>query len=187
MPTELLVVIAVAALLYAAFALQTYFRTRGVRFVHCPGTRSTAVVELDAIRAGMFLAPMSDVTVRRCSLWPERRDCNQWCCDEIEYSSNGCVFRGILVDWYRNKRCAICQRDIPPIERGNLRPSLRAPDGRLLEWTEIDRLKLFDVLATHAPVCASCDVAEVFRSRYPDLVVERPPRPDHDPIHPPAA
>jgi hypothetical protein len=62
---------------------------------------------------------------------------------------------------------------IPELQWGSLPPALRAPNGRVVEWTDIEPSALFDVLVTHQPVCASCDVAETFRTRYADRVVER--------------
>ena len=159
---------------YAAAAVWTYHHTRGVRVVRCPVTHQTVRIELAAARAAALLAPRSAVTVRTCSLWPERRSCAQWCCDDIEMSRHGCRMDAILAEWYAGKRCAYCQREVRPPAMGELRPALRAPDGELIEWSDIDPTRLYDVLATHQPVCASCDVAETFRSRHGDWVVERP-------------
>ena len=173
----------VLAATYGAFAVWTYWRASGVRVVRCPVTHETVRIELAAVRAAVLLAPSSDLVVRRCSLWPQRRNCAQWCCDEIETSPSGCRMEAILADWYQGKRCAYCGRSVPRPAVGDLPPALRAPDGAIVEWSAIEPTRLFDVLATHQAVCASCDVAETFRSRHGDWVVERP-RPDDGPRAP---
>ena len=162
------------AVAYIAAAASIWYRSRGVRVVRCPATRQAARIELASARAGLLLTPLAQVPVRRCTLWPERRDCAQWCCDEIELSPHGCRMEGILADWYQTKRCAFCGRTVPRPALGEIKPALRAPDGHVVEWSDIEPARLFDVLVTHQPVCASCDVAETFRSRYADWVVERP-------------
>jgi len=169
-------VVVILVLAYLVAAAATYFRARGPRIVQCPVTHETVRIELDATRAAVLLAPRSEMLVRQCSLWPERRACAQWCCDDVAFSSHGCRLEAILADWYQGKQCAFCGRAVPRPAFGALAPALRAPDGRLVEWADIEPMHLYDVLATHQAVCGSCDVAETFRSRYADWVVERPPR-----------
>jgi hypothetical protein len=76
--------IALFAVCYLVLAGLSYLRTRGLRVVHCPVTRTRAFVRLDALRGALLLNRPEEVKVAHCSLWPERRGCFQWCRDEIE-------------------------------------------------------------------------------------------------------
>ena len=54
------------------------------------------------------------------------------------------------------------------------KPALRAPDGLTLEWSDVRPETMFQVMSTHAAVCWDCHVAETFRRKRPDLVLENP-------------
>jgi len=168
----LLAVAFVAA--YALLVVRHYRRVRGLRVVHCPSARRTATIELSARRAALLLAPLSETVVRRCSLWPRRQHCGQWCADELEYSSTECRLERILASWYQGKRCGDCGQTIPPVRPGQMTPSLRSPDGRLVEWPQVDPEHVFEILATHRPVCVSCDVSDVLRQRVSDAGIAAP-------------
>jgi hypothetical protein len=161
---------AVASLLAAT---RVYLRTRGLRVVHCPATHGSASVRVAPTHPFVLRGPVH-LGVARCSLWPERAQCAQACLAEIAESPQHCSFQRVLADWYRGQRCAICRRDIPKVQRGELRPGLLAPNGELVAWTEVPPTQLYEVLASHRPVCAHCEVAETFRRRYADWVIERP-------------
>jgi hypothetical protein len=162
----------VVGLLYVAQALRIFFRARGARVVRCPATRTGARVELDAMRAALLLAPPSQHTVRRCSLWPDRADCAQLCCDEGPLLSAGGL-GSVVMRWYDGKACAVCDRAIPPFIWGEFTPGLLSPLGDLVEWRDVEIGSVFQVLDTHRPVCARCDVAERFRRQPPRLVASR--------------
>ena len=180
-------IVLIAAIAYSALALRIYLRERGERIVRCPATGEAITVHLAAGRAAVGLHRRGVLEVTRCTLWPERRSCAQGCLAEIERSPDHCLFQQVLAHWYRGKQCAFCRRSMAEMQWGDLQPSLLAPDGRILMWSEVPPTKLYEVLETYRPVCASCDVAETFRQRHADWVVERPPRPDHtSPLTPPS-
>jgi hypothetical protein len=156
---------------YVGLAVRHYRRMSGPRLVHCRAARTAATIELDAFRSALLLAPAHETPVRRCSQWPARKGCAQWCCDDLEYAPAGGRFEQTLASWYRGKRCADCGQPIPPVRSGRLRPSLRGPDGSLLEWAQIEPEQLFAVLETHRPVCVGCDVSDVLRRH---LTIDRP-------------
>jgi hypothetical protein len=174
----------VVLIAYSVAALRIYARERAPRIVHCPASGEVVSVRLAAGRAALGLQRRNALQVTRCTLWPAQKSCAQGCLNEIERLPDHCVFRQVLAHWYRDKQCAFCRRPIPEHHRGDLQPSLLAPDGRILMWSEIPPARLYEVLAAYRPVCASCDVAETFRQRHADWVVERPPR-RPDPSAPP--
>jgi hypothetical protein len=110
-----------------------------------------------------------------CSRWPERRDCGQACLAQIEAAPADCLARTMLTRWYEGKACVLCRRPIGEIRWSDHRPALRAPDGETVEWPSIRAEELPRVLASHAPVCWNCHVAETLRRQHPELVVDDPP------------
>ena len=80
----------------------------------------------------------------------------------------------LLERFFDGKECAICKRPIPPVHRGGLKPGLLNPaTHETHSWDEIPTVNLAAVLETHLPLCSACEVAESFRQRFPDLVVDR--------------
>jgi hypothetical protein len=182
---------AVGAAWFAAFAtlhaVAAWRRWRGTRLVTCPETGRPAAVDMDLRRAiGGSIVGRPDLRLRDCSRWPERGRCGQPCLSQVEESPEGCLVRAILQDWYAEHTCAFCRRPFGLIHWHDHKPGLRAPDGRLREWREVPPEMLPDTLATHRAVCWNCMVAEGFRLRFPDLVVERPAAGRHEPPVPPA-
>ena len=81
-PWIVLVAVLAVALLYVLMPLvaDTFRRFRSPRMLSCPETGGTAVVGIDASRAAFSSAigqPL--LRVKNCSLWPERRRCDQHC------------------------------------------------------------------------------------------------------------
>jgi hypothetical protein len=86
----------------------------------------------------------------------------------------------MLKRWYMGKSCVFCTRPIGPIH-GEPRPGfLDERTKRSLGWQDMPAAELPGALEEYQPVCASCFTAESFRSRYPDLVVDRTPTPLRD-------
>jgi hypothetical protein len=83
----------------------------------------------------------------------------------------------MLERWYDGRTCVYCRKAFGPIHWHDHKPALRSSDGRLLEWRDIPAETLPEVLLTHEAVCWNCLIAEGFRVRFPELVVDRPPRP----------
>jgi hypothetical protein len=77
--------LALFAITHLVLGWIAFRRHRGARAVRCPMTRGRAVVRLDAMRAALLLTRPEDVKVVRCSLWPEHRNCYQWCREEVEH------------------------------------------------------------------------------------------------------
>lgn len=91
---------------------------------------------------------------------------------------------GLMKRWYADKNCAFCSRAIGAIG-GEPRPGLLDREthralGWQDAWQDVSAAELPGALDRYEPVCASCFTAEAFRSRYPDLVVDRAPTPLRD-------
>ncbi len=170
---------AAAAVALAAFVgfqvVAAWRRWRGTRLVTCPETGRPAAVDMDLRHAiGGAIVGRPDLRLRDCSRWPERSGCGQVCLTQVEESPESCLVRQMLERWYADRACAYCRKPFGLIHWHDHKPGLRGPDGGLREWREVLPETLPDVLRTHAPVCWNCLIAERFRLRFPDLVVERP-------------
>ena len=172
--TVVVAVISTAAVLILASAVATYFKLRGTRLVTCPETEKTAAVEVNARRAA-FLTPTraTDLRLKDCSRWPERKNCGQECVRAIEASPENCLIRTILTNWYTGKRCAVCGKQFGNVNWLDRKPSLMSPGKPSRDWSEIPPLEIPHALEVDMPVCFDCHVAEEFRRRYPELVVDR--------------
>lgn len=170
-----LVVLGVLFLLLSA-AVTAYLKFRGTRLVNCPETREPAAVEVDAMHAA-FTASMGEqgLALKDCSRWPEREDCAQQCLDQIVSAPEDCLVRNILTKWYQGRTCVFCGKALGDIDWLNHKPAFMSPERVTLEWNEIPAEKLPAVLQTLRPVCWNCHIAETFRRRYPELVVDREP------------
>jgi hypothetical protein len=126
-----------------------------------------------------MLAPINakDIRLKDCSRWPERKDCGQECLDDIEASPEDCLVRTILTQWYDGKKCALCDKTFGEINWLDRKPALMSLGNPSREWSEIPPEEIWNVLGTALAVCWNCHMAEKFRLRYPELVVDRPWRP----------
>ena len=174
----ILALIAAVVVGYAAIALISWFRMRGTHVVTCPETKQSAAVTVDAEHAALtslFDAP--DIRLTACSRWPDRKDCSQPCVAQIKAAPYDTLSTAILADYFVEKRCSLCGRQIPPVHAIEPKPGWLEPStGRLLAWTDIKAEDLPDALDAFQPVCENCMVVETFRREYPDLVTERPTR-----------
>lgn len=76
-------------------------------------------------------------------------------------------------EFFRAKRCAICDAPIAEPRLAAHAPALRGPEGGSVEWTDLSAEELEAMADTHVPVCWNCHVAEEFRRRYPERVTDR--------------
>ncbi len=168
-----LVLLAVAALLITV-VVQNFLKYRGDRLVTCPETKAPAAVHVNAIRAaGAAVLGKADVRLDQCSRWPERQGCGQECLSQISADPAQCLVWNIVDQWYRGKSCAYCQQPFKAIHWHDRPPAMLEPDHSLKQWNEIPPEQLPKVFATNLPVCWNCFVAETFRRKNPDRVVDR--------------
>ncbi len=155
--------------------LRSYLKLRGTYVITCPETNAPAAVELDAAQAAATSAfGQGDFRLKSCTRWPERRDCGRECLAQIESAPEECLVRTILTKWYEGSTCALCGKVIGAISWAEHKPALISPDRRTFEWDEIRAEELPKILETHRQICWDCHVAESFRSRFPDRVVDDP-------------
>jgi len=159
-----------------------WLKYRGARVVVCPENRELVAVEVDAVHAALTARPgRVDLRLETCTRWPEKLGCGQECLGQIESAPEACLLRNILADWYQGKHCALCGRAFHRFHWHDHQPGLRAPDGAIRGWDGFRPEQVIDVLATDAPVCWDCRVAESFRKEHAELVTDRPPRPGPPP------
>jgi hypothetical protein len=154
-------------------------RYRGTRVITCPETHQPAAVEVDARHAAvtLLLGGASELRLRDCTRWPEKRNCGQECLRQIEATPEDCLVRNMLARWYAGKSCVCCGKELGEIDWLQHRPGLMSPEHKTFEWRDIPPETLPSVLASYLPVCWNCHVAESFRREYPDLVTDRSPQP----------
>jgi hypothetical protein len=184
MPTAFQLVLGAVALLGlgALFLVgrrlvRAWLAYRGTRVVVCPENQQTAAIEVDARHAALTAAHGEpQLQLDSCTRWPERGGCSQECLAQVTSAPGACLLLSILGDWYRGRKCAYCGRVFETLHWHDHRPALVAPSGELHEWASFPPERIYEVLASHAPVCWDCGVAERFRRGHPELVTDRPPR-----------
>jgi hypothetical protein len=175
----LLAIFSVAALVVLAFIgrrlVGAWIRYRGTRLVVCPENQALVAVSVDAAHAARRAAQgRAELRLESCTRWPEKRSCGQECLAQVEAAPEACLLRTILSDWYQGRSCASCGKPFHARHWHDHEPGLRAPDGTIRGWDGFRPEEVVDVLATHAPLCWSCRVAEGFRKEHPELVTDRP-------------
>lgn len=171
MATFGMIVAAVAAIVAMTLLGHAYLHWRGTHVVLCPRGRRFAAVEFAAAAAALSaLAGGRDVHIKRCSLWP-RRDCVWECLKQVDDAPDALRPSHLAREWYAGKACVYCRKPIRPVEPFAHQPALRAGD-RLVAWHEVRPEELPPTLAQAAAVCWNCYIAETFRARYPELVVD---------------
>jgi hypothetical protein len=79
-----------------------------------------------------------------------------------------------LKRFFDGKACAICRRTIPPVQRTGPKPGVLNPTTHEAHaWEQIPTENLSAALEGELPLCPSCMIAEAFRQRFPDRVVDR--------------
>jgi len=180
------IVIAVVLVSMIASFIALYVRYRGKRIVTCPETHEAVSTEINAaLAAGTWLVTQPRFVVTACSRWPERAGCDQACAPQIEADAEGTRVRDIVTHWYTERTCVYCAKPIEDLV-GATGPGLLNADGELYEWSDIAAEDLPRTLANSVAVCARCELAEDFRRRFPNRVIDRAAtRPDHGQDLPP--
>jgi hypothetical protein len=177
--STIILILAIAFLLSWIPALVYYVLARrrdsGDRLITCPQTRTTEVVRVDGGHAAWTdLRGEKQLRLESCSRWPERADCGQECLRQIERAPDGCFVRERLEEWYRGAECALCGMSIGPVHWFDYRPGLLTPERRAVSWAEIPARDLPAALAADQPICSDCLLAESFREKFPDRVLDDP-------------
>jgi hypothetical protein len=150
-----------------------YVRYRGKRIVTCPETNLPVSTEINpALAACTWLATQPRFVVTACSRWPEHAGCAQACALQIEASPEETLVRNIVTRWYAERNCVYCAKPIAAIG-GLVSPALLTSDGQLCEWADVAADDLPRFLASSVAVCATCELAEDFRRRFPERVSDR--------------
>jgi len=167
--------VALVVIITAVISTVAWFRLRGKRIITCPESKTPEVVEIDALGGALqdMFRDRPVLHLSNCSRWPERENCGQECLGQIEHSPDGCLLVSILGKWYEGKSCVFCGRTMKNIQWHEHRPGLRSSKGDLIEWTDFEPQRVWEVLADHEPVCWDCLIAESFREGHPDLVTDR--------------
>lgn len=172
----IVIVLVATALWFVIRALvRSYSRFSGTRSTTCPENGRPVLVEVDALHASITssLGP-PELRLKNCSRWPLKQDCGQECLANLDVAPDECLVSGVLMRWYRDKRCIYCGSPFPEIHLLDHKPALRKPQGDLVLWREVELADLNKVLDTYLPVCWNCYITQSFRLDHPELVVYRP-------------
>jgi hypothetical protein len=170
-----LILVAAALWLGLCWLVRSSSRYRGPRIVTCPETKEPTIVEVDSLHASLTsTVGLPDIRLQNCSRWPIKEQCGQECLLDLDVAPDSGLVSGVLMRWYRDKSCAYCRKAFPELHWVDHRPALLSASGNLLDWNQVTRGELRNVLETHAPVCWDCYIAQSFRRDHPDLVVLRP-------------
>jgi ssDNA-binding Zn-finger/Zn-ribbon topoisomerase 1 len=172
------IVIGLAALAlmgYLCFrVLRELIRWRGIRLVRCPENAEQVAVHVDAAHAAASgVLHSAELRLDACTRWPEKQNCGQECLQQIHDAPEDCLLRNVAVNWYHDKQCAYCGRQLGEFRWPDFRSALRLPDGKTVEWQQIAPEQLPSTLAQARPVCWNCHIAQTFRREHPDLVTDR--------------
>ena len=172
-----ILLIAVASWFGFRWLIRSYSKYRGTRIITCPETGRPAIVEVDALQASLTsTVGLPDIRLEHCWRWPLKEQCGQECLAELDVAPDQCLVSGLLMRWYNGKSCVYCHRPFADLHWIDHQPALQSPGGKLIAWDQVQLQNVWEVLATHKPVCWDCDVAQEFRLDHPDLVVYRPGR-----------
>jgi hypothetical protein len=154
--------------------VKTWLKFRGTRVITCPENSQPAAVKVDATHAGVTAGvDAPELRLKSCTRWPERAGCGQECLKQIEAAPADCLVRNILTRWYADKHCVYCAKPLEEIDWTKHKPALLSPEGKTVEWVEVRPEEVPATLATHRPVCWRCHMAQTFRRKHADLVVDR--------------
>jgi hypothetical protein len=172
--TFLLTLVGVLVVVYAFVALAAYLRKRGPQLIVPEREEAPAVAASPA-------APDQPVATAR-----GENARTHTAGGAAPVAPAGTRTGDLLRTWFAGKSCAICERPIPPIHRIEQHPGLMNPANPsrdLISWEEFARdQRLPEMLGSHLPVCSNCVMAESFRRKYPDLVVDRPEHGRHQSV-----
>jgi hypothetical protein len=169
------IIVAVAVTVWLIDGGRVLFRYRGKMLFTCPETGKAACVNVaasDAARTSLTGRPK--IHLSECSRWPERQNCGQQCLSQLGADPQNCLVWTKVSDWYRNRTCVYCHKPFGELHWHDHRPALLGRDRKTVEWSEVPAEKLPELFETHLPVCWSCHIAETFRRKYPERVIDRP-------------
>ena len=171
-----LVALTLASVIVARSRMARMFRLyRGMRVVTCPETRAPAAVRVRALRGALTLPfGIGPLRLRSCSRWPARRACGQSCLEQVTAAPKETRVDTILAHWYEGRTCAYCGRPFAQASPPTHRPGALSPAGRTVLWHDVAPEEIPAALNTHLPVCWDCHIAETFRRKHPELVVDDP-------------
>ncbi len=163
-----------AVVIVLVVALRSFVKYRGERVITCPETHQAAAVHVNAGKvARKAIFGKSYVRLDQCSRWPERQDCGQDCLSQVNADPAACLVWNMVDQWYRGKSCAYCQKPFANIHWHDRHPALLAPDRTCVQWNEVAPEKLPQVFESYLPVCWNCFIAETFRQKNADRVLDR--------------
>jgi hypothetical protein len=173
-----MLLIGTVLVVYVGIAVIAWIRLRGTRVVVCPETHEPVAVTLDRGHAAVTAVwEAADLKLATCTRWPLPVDCDQACVSQIVQPGNETQPATIAAHLFKGQRCGICGLAIDPVDTGALPPGLLDPVTHdVVAWNDVPPERLRAEFKARRALCANCTLAESFRRRFPDRVVDRLPR-----------
>lgn len=170
-----IVILVIGSVAYAlSMAGRMFLRYRGRRIITCPETEKPAAVHVNAVTAARdAIFGKEHIRLDQCSRWPERQNCGQECLSQVKADPEHCLVWNMVDEWYEGKSCAYCQKPFSNLHWHDRHPAVLTPEHLCVQWNEVQAEKLPEVFRTHQPVCWNCYIAETFRRKNPERVLER--------------
>ncbi len=157
-----------------AMALRSYLRYRGQRIITCPETTKPAAVHINMAKvAWEAVLGRPGLRLDQCSRWPERANCGQDCLSQVKADPESCLVWNMVDQWYKGKSCAYCQKPFDEIHWHDRHPAMLGPDRSVVLWNEVPPENLPQIFQNHLPICWNCFIAEEFRRKNSDRVMDR--------------
>jgi len=177
MATEVYIFIALVtiAIVYGARLAWEALKFRGKMLVTCPETREPAAVKVSLWRAAVKgLIGRKELELCDCSRWPEKRDCDQDCVEQLERDPQTHRVWNVATHWYEGKQCVYCHKPIQRLHHLDRSPALLDDEWKTAEWKHIPAQNLPSEFSRGLPVCWSCHMTETFLREHADLAISRP-------------
>lgn len=166
----------IAAVVIVVVALRMR-RVAGVRVVRCPETGEKQAVVVDAAHALTHAMRDDALTLKSCSRWPERADCDQPCLQQITEAPDGCFVRSQLDTFYKGATCALCGKSFGDhVDWAVHEPGLLDAEGLVTVWEQHPAQTMDQVLAARQPVCWDCTQIQRVAEAHPERITVRPHR-----------
>lgn len=163
------------AIMYVARRVWEGLRFRDKMLVTCPETHEPAAVKVNVVRAAVkAIAGRQGLELSDCSRWPERKECDQDCLEQVERDPENHRVWTIAAHWYAGKKCVYCRKPIEKLSHFDRSPALLDRERNTAEWDHLPAETLPGSFSRDLPVCWSCHIAQTFLREHPDLVVYRP-------------
>lgn len=93
----------------------------------------------------------------------------------LDETPGDCLVQSLLAEWSQGKSCALCSKELP-VDLGQSGLALMSSDRVTSDPSDVPAEQIFEILATHQPICLDCHIIETLYRMHPELITERDPK-----------